>query len=62
MTVQDRLLTDSDIIRLGVEAGMRVNAMPEFPVQTDIDEVVDELGMRAVELVYRQQIVPEGEQ
>ncbi len=56
----DRPLTTDDIMRLGVEAGMRVDAMQEFPDQVDIDNAVQALGMRAVELAYSQPVIPEG--
>lgn len=52
-------LSDQDILRLGIETGLRVQAMPEFPSQSEIDNTVDELGMRAVELAYTQSTTPE---
>lgn len=53
-------LTRDDIVRLGIEAGLRVNAMPEYPSQADIDLAVDSLKMRSVELAYLQRTQPEG--
>lgn len=53
-------LSDDDIMRLGTEVGLRVNAMPENPTQVEIDNAVDSLRMRSVELAYRQRTQPEN--
>lgn len=59
MPESSRQLTSEDIVRLGMEAGMRVLAAGDVLTTEDQEQMVDELGMRAVELTYGQQAVPE---
>ncbi len=56
----ERSLTDDDIVRLGVEAGIRVLSMPDCPSQSDIDQAVLDLGLAAIHLTHAETTVPEG--
>ena len=56
---QQPQLSVDDIVRLGTEARIRVMAMSEHPSSQEIQAAVDELGMSAVELTYRQQTNPD---
>ena len=55
----DQPLTQTDIIALGIEAGLRVQAMPEFPDAKQRQAAVDELGMSAVKRAYTPLVNPE---
>lgn len=54
-----RQLSQDDILRLGRETGMRVQAAGDTLSSDDQEQMVDELAMRAVELTYRPQVLPE---
>lgn len=53
-------LTQRDIDRLGVEAGHRVNAMPDHPTPEDIEEAVTGLALTAAVLEDAQFTDPGG--
>lgn len=54
-------ISPEDIVELGKETGIRVLAMPEYPTQGDIDQVVLDLSLSAIAKVQEHpSITPEG--